>query len=79
MEYNWDKFFLRLTIVVSIIAFVIMVIVAQTYWIKWTFDPSYLSSHIEYWVTHSLYGLVGAGCVWGIYFTIRWICLGLKK
>ncbi|RKU36459.1 hypothetical protein C6496_13500 [Candidatus Poribacteria bacterium] len=79
MKYNWDQFFLRLTIVVSAIAFIVMVIVAQTYWIKWRFDPSYLGIRIQYWVEHGLYGLLGAGCVWGIYFTIRWICLGLKK
>ncbi len=77
MKYNWDQFFLRLTIVVSAIAFVIMMIVAHDNWIDQIYGSWQI--RVEYWVTHCFYGLIGPFCVWGIYFTIRWICLGLKK
>ena len=62
MKYNWNKFFLRLTVVVSIIAFVVMVIHAHDYWIDRRFGSWHV--RVEYWITHFFYGLIGPFCIW---------------
>lgn len=62
---NWNRFFLRLTMVVSIIAFIIMAIIGHEIW-----------HHSSTWI---LDGLLGSLIIWGLYFGIRWTYNGLKE
>ena len=77
MKYNWDKFFLRLTIVLSVIVFISMTYIAHEHWIDRWWGSWHV--HVENWMNSSLYGFLGAICVWGIYFIVRWVCSGLRK
>ena len=70
--YNWNKFFFRLTVVVSII--VCIIITHSGSW-KRSIGPSYKTVDLDSF----LRGLLGAFIVWALYFAIRWIYKGLNQ
>ena len=62
-DFNWDQFFFRLTVVLSVVIGLIGVFL--------DFDSNQFLDSI-------IFGFLLCGGVWIIYFCIRWIYRGLK-
>ena len=65
-DLNWNKFFIRFTTLLSIIAFIIAFISIGD------FTTGDFASAI-------VLGLLFAAIVWGLYYAIRWIYKGLHN
>ncbi|MCG9129604.1 hypothetical protein JT359_18600 [Candidatus Poribacteria bacterium] len=70
---NWNKFFIRLTIVISIIAYIATWI---TLCIKNPYGFMLLEKQV---VIYAFIGTLAPIAVWSLYFAIRWIYRGLQK
>ena len=79
---NWKLFWIRLTIVISIIVYIIMVLyflIDDPWSVYYYAGKNGILLTLLGTVSYLLFSILFPATVWVMYFAIRWIYNGLKK